>query len=45
MSEALSFEVFSRLLGADDLTMEMDVKYYPLNSKKTDYVCTMLGKR
>jgi hypothetical protein len=45
VSEALSYDILYRLFGASDLKMEMDVTYYPPTSKKTDYVCTMLGKR
>ncbi len=45
VSEALSYDVLHRLFGATDLKMEMDVAYFPPTSKKTDYVCTMLGKR
>ena len=45
ISETLSFNILHRLLAASKLTMEMDVSYDPPTSKKTDYVCTILGKR
>ena len=44
-SEALSFEVLHRLLGAELLKAEMEIKYVNSNWKKTDYLVSIQGKK
>ena len=44
-SEALSFEVLHRLLGAELLKAEMEIKYINSNWKKTDYLVTIQGRK
>eukprot|EP00741_Cyanophora_paradoxa_P005045 tig00000851_g4887.t1 len=42
-SEALSFEVLHRAYNAKLVATEMEIAYYPLGSKRTDYVVEILG--
>ncbi|KAL9643538.1 hypothetical protein ABK040_010152 [Willaertia magna] len=44
-SEVLSFEVLHKLLGAELLCTEMELIYYPIGSKKTDYSVKINGKK
>eukprot|EP00698_Gefionella_okellyi_P004201 TRINITY_DN13913_c0_g1_i1.p1 TRINITY_DN13913_c0_g1~~TRINITY_DN13913_c0_g1_i1.p1 ORF type:complete len:506 (-),score=77.41 TRINITY_DN13913_c0_g1_i1:59-1576(-) len=44
-SEALSFEVLSRMFGAELCQTEMEIRYWPRGSKKTDYSCRIGGQR
>jgi hypothetical protein len=44
LSEIFSCELLSRLLDARLLLTEMQVRYYPVNSPMTDYVCEIDGK-
>jgi hypothetical protein len=41
----LSYEVMHRLLGATLLKSEMEIHYLNEHWKKTDYVCSILGKK
>jgi len=42
-SEAMSFEILKRTLQAQLLKTEMELQYFPSNSKITDYAVTMFG--
>jgi len=43
-SEVLSFEVLSILFGAKLLLTEMEISYFPMGGKITDYSVTIYGK-
>jgi len=42
-SETLSFEVLNNLLGAKLLLTEMEINYFPMGGKITDYSVTIFG--
>lgn len=44
-SEVLSFEILHRSFGAKLLKTEMQIVYFPENSKKTDYSVILEGKK
>ena len=44
-SEVLSFEVMNRFFGAKLDKTEMEIQYYPTNSKKVDYSVSINGEK
>jgi len=44
-SEVLSFEILHRTFGAELLKTEMQIDYFPENSKKTDYSVMLNNKK
>jgi len=44
-SEVLSLEVLYRMFGAKLVKTEMEIRYAPAGSKKTDYSCVIAGQK